>query len=242
MKKHTCTLALSRSLFSSCPRTVKILVCTSVDLSPLLAGVCVVLGGPACRYQLAGTFTLLSTLIALWHVTAHARHLWNPDVQRRVLAILWMVPVYGVTSWLSLVFPLFRSPLGTLRDCYEAYVVYTFFAFLCEVIRLEVTPDGKSTKSKSAISGFAKSPFVLRSCRPSLTPPPFSSVRLEAVGSSLGSLGQQHGGGSEAVEYSDFELVSVIEANAQRKVDTTGHLLRPPFYLPFGLGRYRIRK
>ena len=87
----------------------------------------------AARYQLAGTFTLLAVLIALWHVTSHVRHWWNPRIQRRVLAILWMVPVYGTTSWLSLVFPAFRKELGAVRDCYEAYAVYTFFAFLCEV-------------------------------------------------------------------------------------------------------------
>lgn len=46
------------------------------------------------------------------------------------MAILWMVPIYSVTSWLSLVFPLAQPYLGVLRDCYEAYVVYTFIAFL----------------------------------------------------------------------------------------------------------------
>jgi len=76
----------------------------SLSLSCLTLACCVL----ACcvrRYQLAGTFTLLAVLIALWHVTAHVRHWWNPRIQRRVLAILWMVPVYAITSWLSLVFP-----------------------------------------------------------------------------------------------------------------------------------------
>jgi hypothetical protein len=46
------------------------------------------------------------------------------------MAILWMVPIYSVTSWLSLVFPPAQPYLGVIRDCYEAYVVYTFIAFL----------------------------------------------------------------------------------------------------------------
>lgn len=27
------------------------------------------------------------------------------EVQRRIMAVLWMVPIYGVTSWISLVCP-----------------------------------------------------------------------------------------------------------------------------------------
>ena len=41
-------------------------------------------------YQLAGTFTLLSCLISMWHMTAHLRKMNQPNVQRKILAILWM--------------------------------------------------------------------------------------------------------------------------------------------------------
>ena len=58
-------------------------------------------------------------------------------VQKRILAILWLVPIYGFTSWLSLVWPRFRQEMSVVRDCYEAYAVYTFFAFLCEVLKYE---------------------------------------------------------------------------------------------------------
>lgn len=40
-------------------------------------------------YQLAGTFTLLSCLISMWHMTAHLRRFNQPVVQRKILAILW---------------------------------------------------------------------------------------------------------------------------------------------------------
>ena len=56
-------------------------------------------------------------------------------IQRRILAILWLVPVYAVTSWLSLVFPIMSGGLGVIKDCYEAYAVYTFFAFLVAVLK-----------------------------------------------------------------------------------------------------------
>lgn len=52
-------------------------------------------------YQLAGTFTLIGCLISMWHMTSHLRNFKQPFVQRKVLAILWMCPIYSITSWLS---------------------------------------------------------------------------------------------------------------------------------------------
>jgi hypothetical protein len=85
-------------------------------------------------YQLAGTFTLLSCLISMWHMTAHLRKMNEPDVQRKILAILWMSPIYAVTSWFSLVFHSAEGWLAIIKDGYEAYVIYQFLAFCIAVI------------------------------------------------------------------------------------------------------------
>jgi hypothetical protein len=75
-------------------------------------------------YQLAGTFTLLSCLISMWHMTAHLRKLKQPVIQRRILSILWMPPIYAVTSWFSLVFTPAEGYLAIIKDGYEAYIIY----------------------------------------------------------------------------------------------------------------------
>jgi hypothetical protein len=75
-------------------------------------------------YQLAGTFTLLSCLISMWHLTAHLRKMKQPVIQRKILAILWMSPVYAVTSWFSLVFVEAGGYLAIIKDGYEAYIIY----------------------------------------------------------------------------------------------------------------------
>ena len=75
-------------------------------------------------YQLAGTLTLLSCLISMWHMTAHLRKMQEPVVQRKILAILWMSPIYAVTSWFSLVFPPAEGYLAIIKDGYEAYIIY----------------------------------------------------------------------------------------------------------------------
>lgn len=85
-------------------------------------------------YQLAGTFTLLTCLITLFHITQHINN-WNePEIQRKILTILWMSPIYSITSWLSLVFIKSSGYLSIIKDFYEAYVIYTFLSFLIAVL------------------------------------------------------------------------------------------------------------
>jgi HD-GYP domain-containing protein (c-di-GMP phosphodiesterase class II) len=46
------------------------------------------------KYQVAGTFTILSCLISMWHMGSHSRKMNQPAIQRKILAILWMCPIY----------------------------------------------------------------------------------------------------------------------------------------------------
>lgn len=85
-------------------------------------------------YQFAGIFTLIGGLISIWHMTAHLSHFNEPIVQRKILAILWMGPLYSLTSFLSLVFVTAEAFLAVIKDCYEAYCIYTFLSFLIAVL------------------------------------------------------------------------------------------------------------
>ena len=51
------------------------------------------------KYQVAGTFTILSCLISMWHMGSHTRNLEQPAIQRKILAILWMCPIYVSVGW-----------------------------------------------------------------------------------------------------------------------------------------------
>jgi len=74
-------------------------------------------------YQLAGTFTLLTCLLTIFHMASHIRNMYEPIVQRKILAILWMSPIYGVTSFISLLVPATEGYLSIIKDFYEAYVI-----------------------------------------------------------------------------------------------------------------------
>lgn len=95
-------------------------------------------------YQLAGTFTLLASLITMFHMTSHLRNFREPFIQRKILAILMMVPIYGITSFVSLVAPVLRGYLEIMKDFYEAYVIYQFLSFLIAVL-------GKGSNDRNAI-------------------------------------------------------------------------------------------
>lgn len=86
------------------------------------------------RYQIAGTITILSCLISMWHMGSHSRKMNQPAIQRKILAILWMVPIYAVTSCLSLIFPSIGEYLGIIKDFYESYIIYQFLSFCIAAI------------------------------------------------------------------------------------------------------------
>jgi hypothetical protein len=85
--------------------------------------------------HMAGSFTLLTCLLSLFHMTAHLRKMNQPIVQRKIVAILWMSPIYGVTSFLCLVLPSSAGGyLMIIKDFYESYVIYQFLSFLIAVL------------------------------------------------------------------------------------------------------------
>eukprot|EP01038_Epipyxis_sp_PR26KG_P008185 gene8185-11073_t len=86
------------------------------------------------KWQLAGTFTLLGCLISLFHLTTHTKHSNKPKIQRRITAVLWMVPIYSFTSWLSLVITDYETMFAAVRECYEAYAVSTFIGMLIAIV------------------------------------------------------------------------------------------------------------
>lgn len=84
--------------------------------------------------HMALVFTTLTCLISAFHMAAHIRNYNQPMVQRKIIAILWMSPIYAVTSFLSLLWPAAEGYLAILKDMYESYVIYQFLAFLIAVL------------------------------------------------------------------------------------------------------------
>jgi hypothetical protein len=82
----------------------------------------------------AGIMVCGTLILSLRLVYLHLTHWYMPDVQKYVVRILWMVPIYAVQSWLSLRFHQLRIYIDSVRDLYEAYVIASFVYYLIELL------------------------------------------------------------------------------------------------------------
>ena len=79
--------------------------------------------------MVCGTIILSVRLVYL-----HLTHWYMPAVQKYVVRIVWMVPLYATQSYLSLRFHQARIYIDSVRDFYEAYVIASFVYYLMELL------------------------------------------------------------------------------------------------------------
>jgi hypothetical protein len=82
----------------------------------------------------SGAFVLITVAMSTKLIYNHLTNWYMPDVQKYVVRILWMVPIYSVQSWLSLRFHTASIYFDTVRDFYEAYVIQSFLYYLMELL------------------------------------------------------------------------------------------------------------
>ncbi|ROW15189.1 hypothetical protein VPNG_02929 [Cytospora leucostoma] len=76
----------------------------------------------------AGVASLTATLLSL------VKNYRKPLLQRYVVRILLMVPIYSISSWISLVSFTLAQWIDPVRDIYEAFTIYTFFQLLINYV------------------------------------------------------------------------------------------------------------
>uniref|UniRef100_A0A9J8CNC2 Transmembrane protein 184C n=1 Tax=Cyprinus carpio carpio TaxID=630221 RepID=A0A9J8CNC2_CYPCA len=113
-------------------------------LAALLFALVLAVALPLCAWELrraevgthtkawfiAGVFVCLTIPISLWGILQHLVHYTQPELQKPIIRILWMVPIYSLDSWIALKYPKIAIYVDTCRECYEAYVIYNFLMFL----------------------------------------------------------------------------------------------------------------
>mmetsp|Transcript_14364 Transcript_14364/g.36090 ORF Transcript_14364/g.36090 Transcript_14364/m.36090 type:complete len:513 (+) Transcript_14364:182-1720(+) len=82
----------------------------------------------------AGVMVIGTLILSARLVYLHLSHWYMPGVQRYVVRILLMVPIYSVQSWLSLRFIHARIYIDAIRDFYEAFVIASFVYYLIELL------------------------------------------------------------------------------------------------------------
>jgi len=90
----------------------------------------------SCR-GLAGFCVWTALFVTGYQIFQYLRYYSNPAEQRWIIRILFIVPVYALTSWLSLLFFSYNNYyvyFNAVRDCYEAFVIYNFLSLCYEYL------------------------------------------------------------------------------------------------------------
>ncbi|PWW75104.1 DUF300-domain-containing protein [Tuber magnatum] len=78
----------------------------------------------------AGVASLVATLLSCFSIWLQLKNYRKPLLQRYVVRVLLMVPIYAISSWVSLISLKAAFFVDPIRDVYEAFTIYTFFQLL----------------------------------------------------------------------------------------------------------------
>jgi len=81
-------------------------------------------------WWVAALFVILTCIVSGQLIWAHLDNYEKPEVQKYVVRIIFMTPIYAIVALLSLTFDNAAPLLNVLRDCYEAFTLYNFVKML----------------------------------------------------------------------------------------------------------------
>ena len=79
---------------------------------------------------ICGSFTIVATVSSIWLIWKHLTYYTLPTQQRHIVRLLIMVPIYAIVSFMSFLFYKHALYYQTIRDCYEAVLITSFFYLL----------------------------------------------------------------------------------------------------------------
>ncbi|XP_074866717.1 transmembrane protein 184A [Carettochelys insculpta] len=91
---------------------------------------------------ISGIFVWSALILTFHQIYMHLRNYTIPNEQRYIIRILFIVPIYAFDSWLSLLLlgsHQYYVYFDSVRDCYEAFVIYSFLSLCFEYLGGEST-------------------------------------------------------------------------------------------------------
>ena len=83
-------------------------------------------------HAIAFFFALVAFVISTYLLYKHLQYYTRPLLQRQVVRIVFIIPVYAVCSALSLGFEAYAHHINTVRDVYEAYCIHCFLVLMLD--------------------------------------------------------------------------------------------------------------
>lgn len=83
-------------------------------------------------FYIALGFCLASVSISLFHIFWHLRNYSMPQIQRYVIRILFICPIYACSSLMAISLGSQGAFAEVFRDIYESFVIYSFYNLILE--------------------------------------------------------------------------------------------------------------
>jgi hypothetical protein len=110
-------------------------------------------------HGIATVFAIIAFGLSMRLIFKHLQHYNRPLLQRQVVRIIMIVPVYAVCSALSLSFEHEAVYINTIRDVYEAYCIHCFLVLMLDF------PGGEAAVVEGIKEkGLLKHPFPCGLC------------------------------------------------------------------------------
>ena len=81
-------------------------------------------------WVIAGIGSFIGITISLYNIIKHITYYTLPEQQLHIIRIILIVPLYAIVSWLSMEFTHLALYFESVRDIYEAFVIYCFLILI----------------------------------------------------------------------------------------------------------------
>ena len=107
----------------------------------------------------ATVFVMFTIPLSAYEIGGHLSNYRRPEIQRFVVRILWMVPIYSVESLCALVWRNSRLFLRRSRESYEAYVIFCLLQLMITSVAPTAEELDTCMRNKSAKDLHHMKPF-----------------------------------------------------------------------------------
>lgn len=83
-------------------------------------------------FIIAGLFAFSAVVVSGVNIVFHLMNYVKPNLQKSIVRILLIIPIYSICSWASLVMKDEELYFDVIRDIYEAYIIYLFLVLILE--------------------------------------------------------------------------------------------------------------
>lgn len=80
---------------------------------------------------------LIAVALSLYEISRHMCNYTKPYLQRYIIRILLIVPIYSLNAWFAMILPGAALYLDSSREVYESFVIYSFMKYLLNFLHYD---------------------------------------------------------------------------------------------------------